>query len=361
MNGSYCCVRPPPHDFREWAEEESEEFDLENGSLEVVSSPLYKQLMHQENILKSIDYEGNYWRRVVFSSPAPAPPRLAKWSSHCLSSVHKMHLWTSQPHVLLYSGYLGTLDDILQHENSRMLLWLENVFDGLISLSDHGLLPRYLTPSNIYLVPKDSHHRHPRFVMGYTSLYRAYPPEPKNSLPYLPPPEGLAILLGHDPSEEEIENYVGTFNALTPTSASPRRSTFPELPSLKDLSSKHKPRVVLAYGSFVAGMVLMAILRLSTLRHDNRDLYHDLSSLADKMTVFISLRRLTLEEAKEQFLDLIEIHGLRDAGDLDAPLKITKTRPKNTKTRPKDTKTRPKDTKTRPKRLKGRRPRRKEK
>ena len=297
---AYCTIRPPPKTARPDPVPKSLDGAWNEGSLAIVSSSLHKRHETQVDKLRKLDRERNYWWGMVYAFPAPAPSVLLKWSPKCKATIKG----TGQPFVELYPPYLTSLTDLL-HQPSldfRLFAWLENVFDGLIVMSEEDLRLRFLTPDTLLLVAKDKHHPQPRFVVNV-----GCDAQPKD---FLSPPEASTM------SEEA---FLDRFNELTPTSVSPRK---------RILTGDTQHETSQAYASFLLGMVLMAILRTSSLRYEKRDFYDDLSLLANDMTAFMPLRRTAPSVAKEQYLDLLASRDILAGLDLAKPPVTTRTRSK---------------------------------
>lgn len=303
----YCVVKPPPKEARPESSSKILDSAWSEGSLQIVSATLHKRHETQVDRLRKLDRERNYWWGMVYAFPAPPPATLIKWSPKCKAALKGV----GQPTVELYPPYLATLNDLVKQSSLdfRLFPWLENIFDGLTVMSADDLRPRYLTSSTLLLVAKDSHHPQPRFVMNLGCTTK-----PND---FILPPE--VSTMGE-------EAYLDRFNGLTPTSVSPRKHL------LKDNTRADTSQ---AYATFLLGMVLMALLTTSSLRYEKRDLYDDLSALADEMTAFNPLRRPSLPLAKEHYMDLLASHDvLRDLDMVKPPLSTLKpSKPQRSKTK----------------------------
>lgn len=312
----YCLVHPPPKTGLDLETKGAllMEEALIDGSLLVVSPDLHIRHENQVNALRVLDKDRHYWWGMLYARPAPPPATLLKWSSQCKANLKG----TGRPVVELYPPFLLSLEDLLLQSrlDLRVFVWLENVFDGLKVMSDGDFCLCHLTPSMILLVAKDKFHPKPRFVLDVSSLDAVRTAQNNPNL--LSPPETSRL--------GEVA-YLDRFNALTPTSISPRKRII-------KTSDGSSPK---AYATFLLGMVFMDILRTSPLRYVNRDFYEDLSLLANDMTAFNVLRRPTLEAAKERYLNLCASHAILEGLDMDKDLP---TRPHQSKKKFKKTKKR---------------------
>lgn len=290
------------------------------GSIHVLSPSLRKTYEKKMATLDKMDPKGKFWERV----DQWIEEDRVKLSKKCKGLAKD-----GEPvHLALFGPPKQSLQDRLSKGFTPSILGsLETLFDGLMVLQAHSMVSLSLTPSSILFPsssPKSCLMAFPAAPEELDDLLDSCPTtkdllrlkagvkgasktksKPKGSVPFLPPPEGLALLLGHPPTAKERKTYLEMFNALTPPSISPRPSHSLVLPKTLD-----RKTLVRGYGSFVVGMVLMAILRLSPLLYTHRDLYASLNGLANDMTVFNPLGRLALGEAKELYLDLMALHSI---------------------------------------------------
>lgn len=303
---------------RGWLKEKRIKKKTPIGSIHVLSPSLQKTYQKKMATLDKIDPKRSYWERVD------------QWLEEDMVKLSKTCKGLPKDgetvHLALFARTKQSLQDLLttkqrKHFNLSFLASLETLFDGLMVLQAHSMVSLSLTPSSI-LFPSSSLKKclmaFPAAPEELDDLLDSSPTtkdllrlkagrktKAKEPVPFLPPPEGLALLLGHPPTAKERKTYLEMFNALTPLSISPRPSPSFVLPKTLD-----RKTLAHGYGSFVVGMVLMAILRLSPLLYTRRDLYASLNGLANDMTAFNPLGRLALGEAKKLYLDLMALHSI---------------------------------------------------
>ena len=342
FSATSCSFQPPPkdvgcckdNDLSARAKEACRE-----GTMMVVGSDLHKHHEVQTDLLNAIDKKRDYWWGMVYACPAPEPATILGWSRRCRTVLHR----AKSPFLEFYPPYLGPLSRLIptRHFDQRVLLWLQNVFKGLQVLTLEDYMVGRLDPTTIFLVDGDKDHPDPRCLMTNVStlLHEEFASSNLSLLDreelrkFLPPPEYIPIsmlsaeaagkcdLAGktlhqvHTDLLKRVNDYVRAYNDSIPASVSPRKNNSIDIPLFyawlrKGVAGVSATRLRLNYNTFAMGMVLMKVLKGSSLKAENRGVYDDLLDLATHMTEFSDMRRPSIHDAAKVYHEILERHAI---------------------------------------------------